>query len=168
MTSFTTCCWLPFHAQAYTEVQNKCLNDKRHSNTPCTNHSGTPGHYSSIIPGFKEFQEFSSCPSLVGTHANHRPPRWAKMLVMGQTWPIFLQHQSHTKVRLLGNDGTICHLWGLQFQSSAIRSLLFSLGCQISAATMKVQRIEHFFIPRVGKFDAFVFLLRNTLLLQWD
>lgn len=43
---------------------------KGHFYTPSTIHNGTPAHYSFIIPGFKEFPEFLSCPSLVRTHTS--------------------------------------------------------------------------------------------------
>lgn len=43
---------------------------KGHFHTPSTIHNGTPAHYSFIIPGFKEFPEFLSCPSLVRTHTS--------------------------------------------------------------------------------------------------
>lgn len=84
---------------------------KGHFYTPSTIHNGTPAHYSFIIPGFKEFPEFLSCPSLVRTHTS------PGLSNMQGCW----SHDINTvnlpralivtlRLGLLGNNGNTCRL----------------------------------------------------------
>lgn len=129
---------------------NKCSNNKGHFNTPCTDHSGALEHYSFIIPGFKEFQEASSCPPLEeltptptlhngqgcwshGMNTAHLCGAWIpKIQFARKQWRYLL---------------SLKLLWSL---CPAIHRMVFSHVCYILVLSMKVQRTEHFLFHKSG------------------
>lgn len=96
MALFTTCCWLPFHVQAYKEVQHKCSNNKM-----LLLHSfHQPQLYPSTLFYYFRFQRISS---------NLILPISGKNSLLPQTSVVCQGSQSHGKNMIYFPGTSILH-----------------------------------------------------------